>query len=400
MKILIVSSFLPYPLYSGGQVRLYNLIKELEGIHEITLICEIRTNQTLNDIEQIKKICHKVITVTRRKQWSLQNLFQTAVSKHSFLTIGHTNKFLKQQIEHELNTGHFDLIHVETFYVAQNIPATKIPVVIIDHNIEYQVYSRFAAIAPFFLKPFLNLDINKIKNDEINTWKNASIVVAVSQEDKKTMLEAGINAYIVPNGVNTSQFSAKKLDKDFNIHEKKILFIGDFKWIQNRDTLNWIIKEIWPLIINVNNSKDNLKLWIIGRNIPQSVKSYIKDRNILLDDKSSNKQAWELFRESYITLSPIRVGGGTSYKILESMSCGTPVIMTTLSAKSLGVNNGKEGMVGDTPAEIARNTTKLLNDFELYKKISKNGRLFIEKNYTWTSIARKLNEIYLSTLKT
>ena len=51
MKILMISSYLPYPLYSGGQVRLFNLIKELSGKHEITLICEKRKHQTDDDIK-------------------------------------------------------------------------------------------------------------------------------------------------------------------------------------------------------------------------------------------------------------------------------------------------------------------------------------------------------------
>src|SRR4051812_17649149 len=70
MKILLVSSYLPYPLHSGGQVRLYNLIKELSAKHEITLICEKRSHQTAEDISEMAKICKKVITVPRRKQWS------------------------------------------------------------------------------------------------------------------------------------------------------------------------------------------------------------------------------------------------------------------------------------------------------------------------------------------
>ena len=37
MKILFVSAVLPYPLYSGGQIRIYNLLKEASRHHDITL---------------------------------------------------------------------------------------------------------------------------------------------------------------------------------------------------------------------------------------------------------------------------------------------------------------------------------------------------------------------------
>ncbi|MBU3978734.1 glycosyl transferase family 1, partial [Patescibacteria group bacterium] len=60
MKILLISSYLPYPLFSGGQIRLYNLLKELSRNHRVTLICEKRGNQTESDVKEIEKICEKV----------------------------------------------------------------------------------------------------------------------------------------------------------------------------------------------------------------------------------------------------------------------------------------------------------------------------------------------------
>ena len=63
MKILMVSSYLPFPLKSGGEIRLYNLIKNIAEEHEITLICEKRDYQTAADVEEVQKFCKKVITV-------------------------------------------------------------------------------------------------------------------------------------------------------------------------------------------------------------------------------------------------------------------------------------------------------------------------------------------------
>src|SRR5579859_5917897 len=102
MKVLLVSSYLPYPLHSGGQVRLYNLIKELSAEHEITLICEKRPHQTIRDIEEVKRICKEVITVDRKKQWSVSNIIQTGVSSNSFLLTGHTQDEFKQKIKKAL----------------------------------------------------------------------------------------------------------------------------------------------------------------------------------------------------------------------------------------------------------------------------------------------------------
>lgn len=410
MKILMISSYLPYPLHSGGQVRLYNLIKELSGKHEITLICEKRLHQTSDDVKQLEKICKKVITVPRRKQWSLENMIQSGISSRSFLVTGHTQPEMKQKIEEALAKTHFDVIHVETFYVAQNLPETSIPVVLVDHNIEYQIYQRFIDRTPRILRSLLSLDVKKIRKEEEGAWENASKIVAVSEEDKKVMEQFGVTPVVVPNGVNIEEFGFKNkeilLRQGFG-GQRKILFIGDFKWLQNRDTVTFIIKEIFPQIktLYIRNEEDsgqarmtNIKLWIVGRKIPDSIRSLTNDPNILFDEDSSQKPTPEIFQEASVLLAPIRVGGGTSYKILEAMSCGTPVITMPMSAHALAAKDGEHVMVGKTAEELAHKTVQLLENKNIFEKLAKNGRKLIEEKYTWKEVAKKLNEIYNNTV--
>jgi hypothetical protein len=59
--------------------------------------------------------------------------------------------------------------------------------------------------------------------------------------------------------------------KKKEIRNKKDFFIGDFSWIQNSDTVKFIIQEIWPGIKKEVRSKTRdirVCLWIVGRTIP------------------------------------------------------------------------------------------------------------------------------------
>lgn len=390
----MVSSYLPYPLHSGGHVRLYNLIKELSDKHEITLICEKRSHQTESDVAEVEKICKKIITVSRKKQWSIGNIVTSAISGHSFLVTGHTHPQMQQEIQKVLLEEKFDLIHVETFYVFQNLPVTSIPAVLVDHNIEYHVYERFKNRAPLVMKPLLAVDISKIKKEEETMWKQASRVVAVSEKDQAVMRQAGVLASLVSNGVDVERFSFKTKSFD-NPKTKKILFIGDFKWLQNRDSVSFIIKEIWPNI----RSQFDVKLWIVARDIPESIRSLTNNPKILFDTESSAKSAPEIFQEADVLLAPIRVGGGTSYKILESMSCGTPVVTMPLSANAINAVDGEHLLVGRVPQELADKTVELLENSKMYKNIAVNARKLIEENYSWKKIAKELEDVYKGVLQ-
>lgn len=361
------------------------------------MVCEKRDYQTNTDISEMEKFCKKVISIKRKKQWTLKNILKSTFSMDPFLVVGHTNLAMKNVLGELLEKEKFDLIHVETFYVLQNLPKTEIPVVLAEHNIEYLVYKRFADRAPIFLKLPFYLDVLKMKKMESFFWQKANRLIAVSEDEGKLMKRE--NVTVVPNGVDTKKFrveSGKLKDKN---RIKKILFIGDFKWMQNRDSVEWILKEIWPKItLNSQFSTLNLKLWIVGKNIPSDIKSLAKDDSVIIDE--NNKQSTpEIFLQADLLLAPIRIGGGTSYKILEAMASGIPVITTKLGAEGLNVDNGKSVLVNDNPDEIAKMVIDVLGNEKLYKELSENARKVIENGYDWKIIARKLEKVYESAIK-
>lgn len=382
MKILMVSSFLPYPLFNGGNIRLYNLLKHLSKKHQITLICEKRKFQTEKDLDEVKKFCQKVITVERKKQWSVGNILKSIFSLDPFLVVGHTSLEMKEKIKRELIENNFNLIHVETFYVFQNLPKTTLPIFLAEHNIEYLVYKRYAEESLFWIRPLIKFDNWKLRKKEIQSWTLANKLIAVSDQEKRIMKR---DAIIIPNGVDLEEFNFQQPKEKMKEKEKKILFIGDFKWIENRNSAKWILEKIWPKI----NLKFNIKLWVIGRKIPQNLKK-MRAKNIIFDENLLNTK--EAYKKSYILLSPIKVGGGTSFKILEAMASGTPVVTTSLGAE--GIATDKELVIADSSQDLIDKTEELLLNSDLYEKVAKNARKKIEENFDWKNIAEKLDKAY------
>lgn len=397
MNILIVSSFLPYPLFSGGNVRLYNLLKYLSSKHTVTLVCEKRPGQSQKERVEIEKLGVKVLTVNRKKQWSVYNILRSGFSTQPFLLVGHHLPEMTQVIQNELKTKTYDLIHVETFYVLQNLPKTTLPVLLVEHNIEYLVYKRFAEKAPLFLKPLLNLDVLKIKKAEENAWRKAKKVVTVSQEDKRSIGRE--DTEVIANGVDLAKFKLKKMQDMKDQKKYKILYIGDYKWIQNTDAAKYIVSEVWPRLLQILEShvlKTEMKLWIVGRNMPQSLKDLGRNDESIIFDDNNRMETQDIFSEASVLLSPKRVGGGTSYKILEAMAVGTPVITTPLGLEGLSIKEEQDVLVANDAKELAEQVIRVLSDQNLYESLSENGRKRVEEQYDWQAIGKKLEEVYQS----
>jgi glycosyltransferase involved in cell wall biosynthesis len=203
---------------------------------------------------------------------------------------------------------------------------------------------------------------------------------------------------VVPNGVDTSMFRFRSSEEI--PPEKRVLFIGDFKWLQNIDAAENILKHIWPslsLKLEETKEKTNVKLWLVGKNMPARIKNLARGKNIIVDENNKDDTP-NLFRKAYVLLAPIRAGGGTSYKIIEAMASGVGVVTTNLGIEGLEAKNNIHVLASQDEEKMADLVLNLIQDHSLYRKITHNARKLVEEKYDWKIIAQKLNEIYMSCL--
>src|SRR3989338_7635660 len=111
MKILMITPYLPYPLVSGGQIRTYNLLKNLASKHQITLASFIRDPEEKKFIKDLEPYCKKVIVFERRKAWSPINIILSAITPFPFLVCIYFDMRVRSLIKKELEKENYDLIH-------------------------------------------------------------------------------------------------------------------------------------------------------------------------------------------------------------------------------------------------------------------------------------------------
>jgi glycosyltransferase involved in cell wall biosynthesis len=93
-----------------------------------------------------------------------------------------------------------------------------------------------------------------------------------------------------------------------------------------------------------------------------------------------------LIASAWISLAPLRVGGGTRLKILEAMALGTPVVATSKGAEGLQATNGEHLLAADTPVEFAGAVLRLLQDRKMCRKLADNSCQLVRQQYDWAII--------------
>ena len=392
MKILWLTPIFPYPPFSGGQTRVYNLLKNLAKRHEITLFSFWRPNRIQGPMKKVEKICLKVKVFPGRPIWSARDIFLAGATGLPFaVTHFYGDKKMEKAISEELNEG-YDLIHFESFYT---IPYLRtdfgVPTVLGNENIEYLIYHRFVQQKKNALFKWLaGYDVWKMKRYEEAGWRRADLNLAVSEPDAEQIEKVTKKkCAVIPNGVDIKHFEQFEQLKYKNMESKlALLFVGDFKYFTNQDAIAFLVRKIWPRI-KAKIEKVSLKL--VGRNANSLINDLAVDGVQIVSDIDDIRQA---YAAADVFLAPMRIASGTNIKILEAMAAGLPVVTTSVGAEGIKAKRGKEIIVRDKADELAEKVIELAHKPLLRQSLGLAGKRVIRRFYDWQKIVQELEKVY------
>ena len=380
MKILDISHYYVNPPRAGGQLRIFNLNKELSKKHIVTQfsftpawigrkICKHG-----NYIEYIYTDLLYLIS-----SFVLARIFKIPYDfpVHYLFRLKRMPKKLKEAIKEA------DLIQVEHPWIFSWVhrKVGKNPMVLVEHNVEYELQKEGYKKLPGFIK---DLILSIIKRIEYNAVTKANLIFVTSDLDKKNLERLyGVKDKIkvIENGVDISfkpSLNKSEIKKKFGIENKKIILFAGVGHPPNYEAVNVIKEKIAPYLKDV--------LFIIAG----SVCKKLEKENVFCTGPVDDILPY--FNIADIAINPMLSGSGTNLKMLEYLSFGLPIITTKVGARGFNLKNDKEVIICQIK-EFPRNIEKILKNKNLYIDLKRNGRVFAKK-FDWQIIAGKVMDNY------
>jgi glycosyltransferase involved in cell wall biosynthesis len=289
-----------------------------------------------------------------------------------------------------LSSASFDLVHVDSLDLARYLPACDgLPIVCVHHDVESNLLERRAAIEQTgWRRAYFRYQAGLMESVERRWCERIALNVVVSEHDRALLKRIAPDSRIavVPNGVDIEEFPPDEATGS------GLAYVGGTSPSPNLDALNFFCEQILPHVRAMAGRHIPVR-WI-GRASAGQQDSYRRQYGVELTGYVEDVRFF--MRDAACHIVPLRTGGGTRLKILNSWAMGKAVVSTSLGCEGLAAVDGDNILIGDDPKAFARATLRVLENGDLRRRLGERGRATAEQLYSWDLIGEQMIRIYLS----
>jgi len=368
LRILWAKANKILPVHSGGDIRSYNLARQLAAQHELTFFSYYDGARDMEYEKALQGNFPGAVSVCTGKSRGtpLKRVWDYALrlaDKAPYAVSRFASHRVQQQLKFWYEKRSFDVAVCDFLDAAVNFPKDlTIPTALFKHNVESEIWRRHTTNGSSrTMKLVYRLEFAKMLRYEQAAVRRFHHVIAVSQHDKKLMsawLDAARIA-VVRTGVDTEQFRPGPHSGE---SRPVVVFVGAMDWEPNVDAVQYFCQEVWPL---VRARIPDAHFRIVGRNPGRQVQRLASESVEVTGRVTS---VVDQLREAAVVVVPLRIGGGTRLKIYEAMAAGKAVVSTSVGAEGLEVHHGRDAILADTPPTFSEAVVMLLRDPSLRRR--------------------------------
>lgn len=365
MKILFITPHIPSDK-AGGAKFTKLLLEKLSQNHLIDLLYFRYSNESdytpPNSNIRIIKVC------PNSKKIKLFNTIQYPFI-HPLFSV-RFNRNILNFLKRKFNENQYDLFfldHSQMALYGKFFPNTT--KIYMSHDVMAQRYGRSSNA---IIKALITSTEKKLMTQP-NT-----LVFSFSEKDKDIIYKQyNINSYVTNFYLDNIILKAKP--EQIN---KQIVFFGKWNRADNFIGLKWFIENVLSIL------PKNIKILIIGSELPKTFHTHIKDiPNI--EYLGFVQNPYSIISNSLAVISPLFSGAGVKVKVIESLACGTPVIGNEIAFEGISKKYNNFMLYADKPEDYKNLICKLnipLSKRNLFKE-------FFLENYQKQYISSFINNL-------
>lgn len=384
MRILVILSRFPFPLEKGDKLRAYYQIRDLAQRHEVHLIA--LSDQAVSQAQQkeLEPYCASITIHRLTKGMILGNLTRAFFKGWPFQVGYFYHPKIQQAITQRIKNLQPDAIFAQLIRTAEYIRGERhIPITLDYMDVFSRGMGRRLETETFPKKWAVNMEYQRLLRYEAEVFDDFGGKTIISDQDRDLIPHPERHKIaVIPNGVDYSYYHPMKLPASYDL-----LFAGNMAYPPNVESVNFIVKEVMPLIWK---ERPETTFVIAGATPAPEVKALAGPKVTVTGWVEDIRQ---YFGGSKIMLAPMLISIGMQNKILQAMAMKIPCVVTPLANNAIGAEPGKAVVVATSPQDFATSVLELLNNPQKAQLIAEEAWQFVRKTYDWEVAGRNLEKI-------
>ncbi len=387
MRILFLTSRLPYPPNRGDRSRVYHFLQHLSPKHDLSLAAFIAHDFEREHLTLLGAYCREVRVVQMAPSRSALSVLLNLWRGRPLQALYYRSKDMHRLIDELLEGDRFDVVYVHLFRMAPYVADRPDLYRVVD--LTDAISKEVARSLPYrgqawrliygFERPRIERYERWVANTFEETWM-------ISEADRRVLASAckGANVQVVPIGVDTEHFYPTGQPCRAN----SLIFVGHMGVFHNVDAVTHLVQDVLPLVrqripectLEIVGSEPSAQVRRLATDPAVSVVGFVPDLNARLN-------------EGAVFAAPLRFAAGVQTKVLEAMAAARPVVTTSIVNEGLGAQPGQDILIADDATTTANRIVDLLRDEQLRARIGQAGRHFVSRQYTWQQVVERMGEI-------
>ena len=396
MNLLFLTPQIPFPPRQGTAIRNWGLISHLAARHQITLLTFVQAGDA-PPAPELRAACSDITTVPSPARSPLDRA-RTLLSAVPDLARRLWSPDFAAALRALLTAARYDLIQIEGLEMAPYLAAIRAAqpgarILYDAHNAEYLIQERALEIdrrnpARWAAALYSALQLPRLRRFEAAACRQADAVTCVSEDDARSLrrLVGGLQPEVVANGIALADYQPAPATAS---GPPRLVFTGKMDYRPNIDAVLWFAEAILP---RIRLRQPDAEFVVVGQRPAEAIQRRHGRNGMVVTGAVDDARPF--IREAAVYVAPLRMGGGTRFKLLEAMALERPVVSTSVGAEGFTIQSGRELWLADDPAAFADAVLGLLTDRSRARALGQAGREFVRAHYTWSTIIPRLEAVH------
>jgi glycosyltransferase involved in cell wall biosynthesis len=169
----------------------------------------------------------------------------------------------------------------------------------------------------------------------------------------------------------------------------RLVFTGKMDYRPNVDAALWFAAEILP---RVRGAHREVEFHVVGQQPAPALLRLDGREGVAIAGAVADTRPHIAGAAVYV--APLRMGGGTRFKVLEAFALARPVVSTPLGAEGFAVASERELLLAGDAGTFAGAVVRLLSEPRLATRLGLAGQRFAREQHDWSVILPRLLDVY------